>query len=398
LSLQAEGFVARHVAEVNAVLLLASAAVVILQARNPANAVLLVARNPALVETTELARSVASGHGFTLVGVPSAHCAPLFPLILAALLKVFGDGPAFSYSVTGLEILIQWATILLLPVLSRQLLNSRCIGYLAAVAVICVQQISLGWEASMGAVFLEIAALGPTNAWLSGILMGLGTLLSPVAAVAILIMHFRWNRAFVASLGLAVLLCSPWTIRNYAVFHRFIPIRDNFGIALRLSYNPLAPVTFADPQTWTMFLTYEPAFNPALRPSLTTLGEAAFYEQSGQAAQQWIRSAPRKSLKLVARRVIAYWLPRDRPFLIILTLMSFAAIWISRRDTRIMRLAIALLVVFPLPYYIMMVAYRYRVPTLWFTGLLAGLLVSKLLERSFEGRARAMRPGLVDTL
>jgi hypothetical protein len=397
LSPKAEGFVDRHVAEVSAVLLLASAAVVILQARNPANGVLLQARNPALVETTELARSVASGHGFTLVGVPSAHSAPLFPLILAVLLKIFGDGPAFSYSVTGLEILIQWATILLLPVLSKQLLSSRWIGYFAAVAMICLQQISLGWEASMAAVFLEIAALGSANALLSGILMGLGTLLSPMVGAAILTMHFRWSRAFVASLGLAVLLCSPWTIRNYIVFHRFIPIRDSFGLALRLSYNPLAPVTTADPQTWTTFLTYEPAFNPALRSSLTALGEAAFYEQSGQAAQQWIRGAPRKSLELVARRVIAYWLPRDRPLLIILTILSVAAIWIARRDARIMRLAIALLVVFPLPYYVVVTAPRYRVPTLWFTGLLAGLLVSKLLERGFEERARDA-PGLADTL
>jgi hypothetical protein len=163
-------------------------------------------------------------------------------------------------------------------------------------------------------------------------------------------------------------------------------------MAMRLSYNPLALVTFSDPQTWTAFLTYEPAFNPALRSSLTALGEAAFYEQSGQAAQQWIRSAPRKSLELVARRVIAYWLPGDRPFLITLTLMSVAAIWISRRDTRMVRIALALLVVFPLPYYIVMVAYRYRVPTLWFTGLLAGLLVSKLLERGLKERVPVARP------
>jgi hypothetical protein len=56
------------------------------------------------------------------------------------------------------------------------------------------------------------------------------------------------------------------------------------------------------------------------------------------------------------------------------------------------RIALALLVVFPLPYYIVMVAYRYRVPTLWFTGLLAGLLVSKLLERGLKERVPVARP------
>ncbi len=37
-----------------------------------------------------------------LVGVPSAHSAPLFPAILAGLLRLFGDGPAFSFSVIAL--------------------------------------------------------------------------------------------------------------------------------------------------------------------------------------------------------------------------------------------------------------------------------------------------------
>ena len=197
-------------------------------------------------------------------------------------------------------------------------------------------------------------------------------------------MNSRTYRRFLlaAAIGLAVLLCIPWTIRNYVVFHRFLLIRDNFGITMRISYSPLAPVASTDPKIWAAFLTYLPAYNPALRPTLTALGEPAFYEQSGQEAQQWIRSEPRKSLALAVRRISAYWFPRERPFLIILTIMSVAGIWISRRDARIMRLALALLVVFPLPYYLVVIAPRYRVPTLWFTGLLAGLIVSRLLERA----------------
>ena len=109
-----ERLVARHAAEIRALLLLSATLGVILQAK---------AKNQALglgIETTEIARSLASGRGFLLTGVPSAHSAPLFPVILAGLLKVFGDGPGFSLSVVALEIVLQWAIILLLPVVSKR--------------------------------------------------------------------------------------------------------------------------------------------------------------------------------------------------------------------------------------------------------------------------------------
>ena len=391
----AEHFLARYTAETGAVLMVASVALVIARARSPVNTALLMSQNPALVEMTELARSVASGHGFTLVGVPSAHSAPLFPLILAGILKTFGDGPAFLASVTGLEVLIQWATILLLPILSQRLFDSRLPGYFAAAVVIVSPAITLGWEGTASALLLAIAAVAPATVLLSGLLIGLGILLSPVVGAAIFVMHFRWNRAFVASLGLAVLLCSPWTIRNYAVFHRFIPVRDSFGLAMRLSYNPLAPVATTDPQLGTAFLTYEPAFNPALRPRLAALGEAAFYEQAGNEAEQWIRSQPRKAAELVTRRIVAYWFPAGQPFLAAITILSLAGICLARMNARVMRLVLVLVVVLPLPYYVVVTAPRYRTPTLWFTGLLAGWAVSELLGR--VGRLMQRRR-FVDTL
>ena len=69
-----------------------------------------------------------------------------------------------------------------------------------------------------------------------------------------------WNRGFALSLIVAALLCSPWTIRNYAIFHRFIPIRDNSGLAVRVSYNPFAVVSVRD--STVAFYQYEPFVNP----------------------------------------------------------------------------------------------------------------------------------------
>ena len=315
-----------------------------------------------------------------MTGVPSAHSAPLFPVILAGLLKVFGDGPGFSFSVVALEIVIQWTIILLLPVVSKRLLKSEWIGYCAAAVLIPANAISLGWESSAGAVGLEVAAIATVGPLVSGSLMGLGALLSPMVGLAIFVMHFRWNRGLALSLIVAALWCSPWTIRNYRVFHRLIPIRDNLGLEVRLSYNPFATVSMADNRI--SFFTYDPVANPRLSPDVARLGEPAFYSGRGSDGWEWIRSNPQTSLKLAFRRFVAYWFPTNQPLLGILTGFSLLGLWLSRPNAGLMRLALALWVIFPLPYYLIQSSTRYRAPTLWFTALLAGALISKAVEFS----------------
>ena len=40
-----------------------------------------------------------------------------------------------------------------------------------------------------------------------------------------------------AALAIAILCCVPWTIRNYAMFHRFVPLRSNFPLELYIGNN-----------------------------------------------------------------------------------------------------------------------------------------------------------------
>lgn len=372
LAPRAERFVAEHTAEIRALLFLGAVLSVILQAKNQAMGL--------GVEPPMIARSLASGRGFMLLGVSSAHAAPLFPLILSGLLKLFGDGPPFSYSVAALEIVTQWAIILLLPVVSKRLLRSAFIGYCAAAVLIPATVISLGLESSAGGLVLEVAAIATASPLVSGGLMGLGVLLSPMVGLAIFVMYFRWNRGFALSLIVAALLCSPWTIRNYAVFHRFIPIRDSWGLTVRLSYNPFAVVSVED--STVAHYQYEPVVNPEMKQKLTSMGEPAFYDWLGDDTKKWVRGNPGRSLELLGRRVVAYWFPPDQPWLAVLTLFSLAALLPAWREASLRRLVFALLVVFPLPYYLVLSSPRYRMPTLWFSALLVGILVSKALEFS----------------
>jgi hypothetical protein len=374
LALKAEHLAAEFSSEIRALLLLATAARVV-----------FFARNQSLgfgIEPAEVARSLVSGRGFTMSGVPSAHSAPLLPFIMAGFLKLFGDGPAFSYSMIGLQILVEWAAILILPVVAKRLVDSLFVGYCAAAVLIASNVMFLGWETSPSVLMLEMAALGDASPLLGAGLIGIGMLLSPVLGLAILLIHFRWNRAFAISAVGAALLCSPWIIRNYLVFHRFIPIRDNLGLELRLSHNPHATVSMADNQM--SFMTYDPIAVQGLRKDLTRIGEPAVYEGLGQDAARWIRSNPLTSLKLTFERFVAYWLPWDHPLSAVLTVFSFWGIWLSRRNARVMRLVWVLLVVFPMPYYLIQHSLRYRAPTFWFTAVLACILVSKALD--FSGR------------
>src|SRR5947209_19203874 len=47
----------------------------------------------------------------------------------------------------------------------------------------------------------------------------------------------RWLQKPAVALSLAVLCCVPWTIRNYVVFHRFVPLRSNLPLELYIGNN-----------------------------------------------------------------------------------------------------------------------------------------------------------------
>ncbi len=63
------------------------------------------------------------------------------------------------------------------------------------------------------------------------------------------------RRAWIRLPGLApaalVPVCAPWTIRNYAVFHTWVPLRPNFGFELwRFNNPPDRCIPPAIPRSW----------------------------------------------------------------------------------------------------------------------------------------------------
>ena len=46
-----------------------------------------------------------------------------------------------------------------------------------------------------------------------------------------------WFKNAAAAVAIIILCCVPWTIRNYRVFHQFVPLRSVLGLQLWLGNN-----------------------------------------------------------------------------------------------------------------------------------------------------------------
>jgi hypothetical protein len=180
-----------------------------------------------------------------------------------------------------------------------------------------------------------------------------------------------WMRPAVA-LGMAVLCCVPWTMRNYVVFHRFIPLRSNFAFELYIGNN----------ENYDEKYRHMPGPITKERETLRyfRMGEMAFLDEERHKAVRFIRTHPRMEMTLFADRFAAFWGGAPFPWktfrttdswlvrvLILCAALSgvgalagiVALLW--RRSRYAFPLAVYP-VVFPLVYYITHTSLRYRHP------------------------------------
>lgn len=112
-------------------------------------------------------------------------------------------------------------------------------------------------------------------------------------------------------LGLAAcvgaLCISPWAARNYLQLHRLIPIRDNFGVELKVGNQP------GQKGLWDA--KAHPASSAYELGRLAELGEAEYTKLSQQEAVQTIRSHPGEFVVNTIRRIGYFWMgtPRRSP-------------------------------------------------------------------------------------
>lgn len=353
-------------------------------------------------ETGRLASSLASGHGFSspLFGQtgPSAWMAPAYPLLLAGVFKLFGIySTASAWVILTLNCAFGALTCIPLNYIARVSCGPRVAIASAWAWALFPYSIDFSgemiWSTTLNALLLTTAlALTITlerkasaklwAAW--GLFWGFVGLTEPslltcLAASGIWLVYrlrqrglpwaYFWRPALAG-----VVFCmavSPWFVRNYCVFHKFVPFREGFGLVL---YEGNTADTFEMFPDWA-----NPAHNYAELAAYTRLGEGAYMIKKQQEAIEEITAHPARFGMATLRRIVFTWTgywdfsPAYRkiePFALPnvfmttgLTMLSGSGlIFLFERSFRFALLFAALLVVYPAVYYISQISMSYRHP------------------------------------
>jgi hypothetical protein len=379
-------------------------------------------------ERLSVARSLAEEGSFANPFRPArtgytAHLPPLYPLYLAAILKLTGDGVAFGVLATFLTILVFALHTSLLPRMSELLFGEPVSGLYAAALCILLPafQLTFTHEAIFAATGIMLFCLysyrriSRQPAWLAeglrnGLKSGVLVLLNPATVAVtfawhVFTLHERkvtWRAAAKLTLGFvtgAVLVCTPWAVRNYLRFRTLILVRSDFGLTLYTSNHNLAESSTTRNLVNGCQAATHPNQNPAEAELLRRMGEPAYHRARLHDAVQWIRTHPGRFLRLTARRVLEFWFPDPfgaSPYayaiwcITALSLLGMCdLVW--RRVTGGWFLVLAVLAYSPV-YYVVVSDRFYRYPVLWLSLLSAGCLIRYRIAGPIASLWRTTRP------
>src|SRR6266566_9520700 len=350
-------------------------------------------------EMGRLARSIAQGQGFSsptdLNSGPSAWTAPVYPYVLAGVFKIFGIyTPASAWVILAFNSVFAALTCWTLYLIADRIYEpgvARAVAWTWAVFPYLIYwPVRVVWEASFTTFLLSLAlwlAIRIADAdvarrrdWIIfGLLWGL-IALTNTAVVILLPFFLAWlmyqvpkSSRQLSGAGLClliVLLCiTPWTLRNYHMFGRFIFIRDNLPLELHEANNN------ASSGLWTR--NEHPGNDPASMRRFQELGEIRFMDEKKEQVREFIHQHPGPFALYTLERagyfwaappqatiVAGYdlWVARHVQFLLA-ALFAFAGVFLTfRRKSRYHWLLAPFLLIYPLPYYIVNPFPRYKHP------------------------------------
>jgi hypothetical protein len=293
----------------------------------------ILASVPFQNEVGNVSAAIARGDGFCCLfrqpTGPTAWLAPIFPLLVAGIFKLFGTFTlAAFYAATVLNCIFSSLAAIPLFYAGKRIAGLTTAATAAWLWAIfpsgIVMPFEWVWDTSLSALLAAallwatlalVESYRPRNAAAYGVLWAISLLTNPVLGSLfpflvgwILYRRYRSGslRPAPILLTFAVLIaaCLPWTIRNFVQFHRFLPIRSNFSFELWSGNNEI----FDEHSRMRNRITrYEEAHRYA------QLGEMAFIDDSGQEARHFIRVHPALFLRLCGRRIVATWLGTETP-------------------------------------------------------------------------------------
>jgi 4-amino-4-deoxy-L-arabinose transferase-like glycosyltransferase len=285
-------------------------------------------------EMGRVARSITLGQGFGNpyegnTG-PTAWEPPLYPYLMAGVFKVFGIYTRASAWVL-LSVNSLFATLTCIPIylIACRTFGERVARWSVIAWGLCPYvwywSIHWIWDTTftpfvLACIFLLALALQEWPGWqgwaLFGALSGIGALANPTM-LAFLPFCGLWiwrqrHRRGLRSFGGVVIsslvffaAISPWVIRNYKVFGRFVFLRDDFGLQFRLG-------------NWKgadgMLMAYlQPNLNRGELEKFQSMGEVAYAENCKREAFEWVRENPARFVVISLKRFFYYWNGVPRP-------------------------------------------------------------------------------------
>ncbi|MBM3736847.1 MAG: hypothetical protein FJW39_13775 [Acidobacteria bacterium] len=335
-------------------------------------------------------------------GGPTAHVAPIYPLILSAVPCSFGVTPEASAAASVLACVLMALQFSLFPWVACALGLPRRLGIIGGIlgAALPIQfwaQTSGSWEAPLAGVLLIVSMGTGVRIWQrsfgwwhaagAGLLWGLASLTMPTLLPFLISLGLigAWRQPamiarFAVLAGCWVSVLFPWAVRNRLELGEWIWTRSNFGMELALANHEYA---LADGDGEIAITSSHPYHDLDERSKILEMGEAAYNRQKMEQALAWMRTNPGVFTELAARRVALFWFPELRwqvqtGAVQVVTVLGFAGLllWWIRMGGDGPRMAGLLLVLFPLPYYLVLPLARYRTPVEWLLFLLCAIVVA----------------------
>jgi 4-amino-4-deoxy-L-arabinose transferase-like glycosyltransferase len=355
-------------------------------------------------EMGQIAASIAMGNGFSwpewspYPQGPTAWMPPVYPLVMAGAFKIFGVySESAAITLELLQTILSALTCVVLYALGKRLYNAHA-GLLAAglfaiyppaiyyaVGMIWGTSLFTGCLLVVILMFLRQADHPHMKGGIGlGTMLGFTALVDPIIvsvypfACAWLYFKAAGDRRTVINMMAVMLIffglvISPWVVRNYIVFGRFVFIKSNLGQVLFLGKSHTSDEPCKDALSACQENVKTIPFTEAEQKYLKHSDEVTGNNFLLRKAIAFIWEHPLPYMQLTLKRFALYW-TYMRPvegwkakislstYLIVL-MLAIAGLILSRANGREIQLVLLFPLVLPLIYYFTIVGiFRYRFP------------------------------------
>jgi 4-amino-4-deoxy-L-arabinose transferase-like glycosyltransferase len=352
---------------------------------------------PRGIEMLGVAKSLSTGAGFSspfgLYTGPTAFVTPVYPAILSVILRIFGQQTnASAWAILLLQCLISAFTVIPIFAVALEVFDLRvaksAVWIWALLPYAVILPTNIIWESTFSAfalaagVYLHLQAANSGRAsrwiiaaawWAGACLLNAAFLLMFPALLLFAIFRRQLDfRTVAISCAAFVLVLLPWSIRNYRVMGRMIPLRDNFPLELWIGNHSGTAFRFTP--------EIHPAFNTADLQHYQQVGELVYMDEKGASAKSFIRDHPAQFVANTLKRIGRFWFIGLNGLLYLvapLAAFGIAGLAIAlRRKVPAAGMFGIILLVYPLPYYLTHPDMRYQHPIQPLLVILAAALVA----------------------